>query len=81
MTVVCMKLHNLCLDRRVSVPPRRFHEDQEVNDQFIVQNNNDTEEDALLRSRSRGDRRGNITSELEREGRGRPIHASCNSRA
>jgi hypothetical protein len=79
--VVCMKLHNLCLDRRVPVPSRRFHEDHEIDDQFVVQSNNDLDVDAILRSRSREDRRVNITAELEREGRGRPIHASCNSRA
>ncbi len=79
--LVCMKLHNLCVDRNVAVPPRRFFEDESVRDSFVVYDNNDAMEDPLLRARARGDRRSNITEDLEREGRGRPVHATCNSRA
>lgn len=78
--ILCMKLHNICLDRNVSVPSHRFHEDIESRDYNLVYDNNDEEEDRLLRNRAVGDRRKDITDLLESEGRGRPFHASCNSR-
>ena len=78
--ILCMKLHNICLDRNVSVPSHRFHEDIESRDYNLVYDNNDEEEDRLLRNRAVGDRRKYITDLLESEGRGRSFHASCNSR-
>jgi hypothetical protein len=79
--LVCMKLHNICVDRNVPLPRHRYHEDYMPDDSIEVITNNDPTEDVLLRNRSRGNRRNNITAELEREGRGRPLHATCNSRA
>ena len=37
--MVCMKLHNLCLDRRVEVPSRRFVEDIREHDEWVVFDN------------------------------------------
>ncbi len=75
-----MKLHNLCLDRNVNLPKKRFYEDKMTNDFPHVISNNDSDMDTLLRHRAVGDRRNNITAELEREGKERPLH-SANSKA
>jgi hypothetical protein len=74
-----MKLHNLCIDRFVDVPLRRFHEDVRPGDEWVV-NDNARDEDAELRGRPSGDRRREITSLLEQHGILRPLHASMNSR-
>jgi hypothetical protein len=37
---LCMKLHNVCLDRNVSVPSQRYHEDVESRDYNLVYDNN-----------------------------------------
>jgi hypothetical protein len=79
--ITCMKLHNVCIDRDVTLPTRRYAHDQEQGDEEIVLINNDPERDALLRDRAVGARRTNLTNELEAEGRGHPIHAACNARA
>jgi hypothetical protein len=78
--IVCMKLHDLCLHRMVTMPQHRFNEDIELDDRYIVYDNNDEDEDTLLRNRAIGDRRNNITVRLESEGRLRPLYASSNSR-
>jgi DDE superfamily endonuclease len=78
--IVCMKLHNLCLNRKVTMPQHRFNEDIELDDRYVVYDNNDEDEDTLLRNRAMGDRRNNITERLESEGRLRPLYASSNSR-
>ncbi len=74
-----MKLHNLCIDRGVEVPLRRFHEDVRHGDEWHV-NDNTRDDDAELRGRPSGDRRRQITSILEHNGILRPLHASMNSR-
>ncbi len=79
VVLVCMKLHNLCLDRRVEVPSRRFMDDVMPGDEWEV-NDNTRAEDPLLRGRPSGERRREITEELERRGVLRPVHASMNSR-
>ena len=77
---VCMKLHNLCMDRAVPMPDQRFHEDHVRGDQWQV-NDNIQDDDAILRRFPTGDRRRNMTDELERLGIVRPAHAEPNSRA
>jgi len=79
--MVCMKLHNICLDRNVKIPKHRFGEDILERDLSFTLDNNDAVMDNLLRARAVGDRRTVITNELEQEGRGRPVHAEFNSRA
>lgn len=79
VVLVCMKLHNLCLERRVDVPSCRFAADVLNGDEWEVHDNS-RDDDALLRGRPTGDRRREITDKLERVGVIRPIHASMNSR-
>jgi hypothetical protein len=81
VNMVCMKLHNFCMDMKQVDVPQRFSDDCLAGDELVVWDNNWAEEDELLRSRATGDRRRKITSALEREGRLRPIHAIVNSRA
>jgi hypothetical protein len=80
VTQVCLKLHNLCIDRNVNMPSRKFHEDHVTGDMWSVFDNNDVEEDDQLRGHATGDRRRFITERLEREGIVRPPHAEPNSR-
>jgi hypothetical protein len=54
--IVCMKLHDLCLNRMVTMPQHRFNEDIELDDRYIVYDNNDEDDDTLLRNRAIGDR-------------------------
>ena len=77
---VCMKLHNYCVDNNDSPPPRRFNEDMRRGDRWAVYHNRHDDDD-VLRSRANGDRRRNITDELESRGIVRPPHAQVNSRA
>lgn len=79
--IACIKLHNLCLDRNVQLPNLRHGEDIMEGDELVVNDNHDPETDQLLRARARGNRRNNITFELESQGRTRPAHAQCNSRS
>jgi hypothetical protein len=62
------------------MPQHRLNEDIELDDRYVVYDNNDEDEDKLLRNRAIGDRRNNITERLESEGRLRPLYASSNSR-
>jgi hypothetical protein len=78
--MVCMKLHNICVDRLVEVPTQRFLEDVREGDEWIVQDN-EQPNDAELRGRAAGDRRRVITANIEAQGIIRPLHASGNSRA
>jgi hypothetical protein len=81
VNIVCMKLHNYCFDKKQDVNVlRRFEDDMEPGDAWVVIDNNDAEEDAALRQRAVGDRRRNLTTALKNEGRGRPPHANINSR-
>ena len=79
VVLVCMKLHNLCLERRVDVPLRRYAADVLNGDEWEV-NDNARDNDAILRGRPTGDRRRELTEKLERIGIIRPVHASMNSR-
>jgi len=74
-----MKLHNVCVDRKVNPPLTRFQEDIQRDDRWIVAAN-EQEDDDQLRGRALGDRRREITVNLERDGITRPPHARCNSR-
>ena len=80
VTQVCMKLHNLCIDKNVPVPRMRFHEDFAVNDEWVVIPN-EQPDDHILRGHATGDRRRLITEDFERRGVVRPPHARSNSRA
>jgi hypothetical protein len=80
VVMVCMKLHNLCMDREVTLPFRRLLEDYVDGDEYIVLDNNDAYDDQLHRNRATGGRRARLTKNLEDEGRGRPLHAMCNTR-
>ena len=61
--ITCIKLHNFCMDRRVPLPEKRYHEDYQRGDRLLLLDNNDPVNDALLRNRSTGTRRFNITKE------------------
>jgi len=80
VVLVCIKLHNLCLDSLVEVPLHRFIEDMREGDEWVV-NDNEQLNDAELRGRASGDRRRDITLNIERLGIIRPVHAIMNSRA
>jgi hypothetical protein len=48
VAMVCMKLHNLCIDRNVVVPTGRFYEDAREGDEWAVYDNA-REDDVFLR--------------------------------
>ncbi len=77
--MVCMKLHNLCLDRRVVVPTHHFVEDIMEHDEWTVFDNT-RENGALLRGKSFGKHRREITANIKSLGFLRPVYASMNSR-
>jgi hypothetical protein len=80
VVMVCMKLHNICLDNLVEVPSQRFLDDVREGDEWNVQDN-ERPNDVELRGRASGDRRRQITATIESQGIIRPLHASMNSRA
>jgi hypothetical protein len=77
--MVCMRLHNLCIDRNDEMPNRRFYADIQQGDEWRVYDNVN-EDDIFLRGHAMGDRRCIITNKLQQEGVVRPAHAQCNSR-
>ncbi len=79
VVLVCMKLHNICIDKVCSVPLQRFIEDVRPNDEWAV-NDNSRDDDWMYRVRGTGDRRREITAKLQHLGVVRPAHASMNSR-
>jgi hypothetical protein len=79
VVLVCMKLHNLCLDRNLSVPLRRYYEDVWDEAEWVVLDNA-RDDDRFLRGRATGDRRQPITQNLQDNGIVRPPHAASNSR-
>jgi hypothetical protein len=79
VVMVSMKLHNLCLDKSCSVPCQRYTEDVQPGDEWAV-HDNIRENDPVLRVRAMGERRGQITANLEHMGILRPAHAQINSR-
>ncbi len=80
VAMVCMKLHNFCIDRNVVAPSCRYSEDVREGDEWAVYDNA-REDDIFICGRASGDRRCNITARLESLGIVRPMHAQCNSRA
>jgi len=78
VTMVCMKLHNLCIDRNDQMPTHRFFSDIRERDQWRVYDNAD-EDDIFLHGQATGDWRRDITQKLQHEGIIRPAHAICNS--
>ncbi len=79
VVMVSMKLHNLCLDKSCSVPRQHYAEDFQPGDEWAV-HDNIRENDPVLRVRAMGERRGQITANLEHMGILRPAHAQINSR-
>ncbi len=78
MIIVCMKLHNLYLDRNLDIPLHRFSEDVRDGDEWVVYDNY-RDDDAQLRGYPLGDWRRDITNKLEQLGIGRPVHTVSNS--
>jgi hypothetical protein len=76
--LVCMKLHNLCLDRNLDIPIHQFSEDVRDGDEWVVYDNYH-EDDVDMQGYPRGDRRRDITFKLEQLGITRPVHAAMNS--
>jgi len=79
VTMVYMKLHNICIDRNVEIPSCHFIGDVREGDDWVVYDNA-REVNIFLRGRSTGDRRRDITDKLEQLGIVRPAQALCNSR-
>lgn len=77
---VTMKLHNLCVDRGLETPMKRFHEDYEEGDSCIILDNS-RNDDGDVRRVTSVDRRRDLTESLKNSGTGRPQHAYVNSRA
>ena len=81
VTVVAMKLHNVCMDRLVDIPHMRYQDDVARGDRWLVITNDLENEANTLRERASGDLCRCITEELERRGVNRPAFAAVNSRA
>ncbi len=64
---VCRKLHNLCIDRYSAVPAQRFAPDILPSDQWFVHNNTKND-DGIHQVRATGERRREITVELDQLG-------------
>ena len=79
VVMVCMKLHNFCIDRNVAVPMQRFSEDIREGDEWAVYDNAREDDDMFFRGRATGDRRRDITMNLESLGIIRPQHTQCNN--
>jgi len=77
--MVCMKLHNLCLDKSCTVPHYHYTEDVQPGDEWAV-HDNIRENDPVLRVQAMGERRRLITANLEHTGILQPAHAQMNSR-
>ena len=56
VALVCMKLHNLCVDKSCAVPQRRFAEDYRNGNEWAIHDNS-REDDGLHRVRALGERR------------------------
>ena len=78
VVMAAMKLHNVCIDRNVSIPMHRYYEDIRDGDIWAVHDNTHVD-DYELRERAYGERRRLIMAQLERNGIIRPIHAAMNS--
>jgi antirestriction protein len=79
VVLVCMKLHNLCIDKSCTIPQRPYAEDLQDGDEWAVHDNT-RDDDGLHRVRALGERRRQITAHLEHTGILRPAHANMNSR-
>jgi len=78
VVMVCMKIHNLCINESCTVPTRRYAEDIREGDEWVVLDNT-RDDDALHRVRGLGERRRRITASLEHNGIIRPVHAQMNT--
>jgi hypothetical protein len=79
VVMVCMKIHNLCVDRNCDVPQHRFQGDELPGDFWAV-HDNVRDDDGVHRARATGERRREITVQLENLGVRRPAHAAMHSR-
>lgn len=75
---VCMKLHNLCLDRNLDNLLHCFSEDIRDSDDWVVHDNIHDEDDDLC-GYPVGDQRRDINHKLQQLRIGRPLHAAMNS--
>jgi hypothetical protein len=66
VVMVCMKLHNLCMDRGVQVPAQHFAEDVREGNTWLVHDSTQ-DDDTLLRGRSSGECRREVTQQLEQQ--------------
>ncbi len=64
VTLVTMKLHNFCIDRSDTIPVHQFYKDVRDEDQWAVYDNT-RDDDIFLCSRALGDKRREITQNLE----------------
>ena len=82
VSVVCAKLHNICIDNNVPHLPRMY-EDIDLNDHAEPLFNDVYDDESLLvRPRARPDDiRSRLTKILEDKKLRRPQFANCNSRA
>ncbi len=62
--LVCMKLHNFCLDRNLDIPVHRFTAVVRDGNEWVVYDNYQ-EDDVFLRGHARDDHRRDITNKLE----------------
>jgi hypothetical protein len=82
VAMVCAKLHNFCVDRRIPIVDRAAV-DCFTGDEWSVVDNPSSTQGVLEhhKCRSTGDRRRGITAQLENDGVLRPNFARVNSRA
>jgi hypothetical protein len=76
--MVFLKLHNLCMDRNVSVPNHSIVADVREEDEWVI-HGNAREDDMFLQGRASIDCRHDITTKQEQLGMVRPVHAQYNS--
>jgi len=68
VVMVCMKLHNICIDQNAEMPSHRFFTDVSPGDEWRVYD--DANKDDIFH---------NMTNKLEQLAIVRPAHAQCNS--
>lgn len=75
---VAALLHNYCIDLKCPIAPL-LQDDIQPGDIWEVIDNNQSD-DPLIRQRAIGNRRWEITDELQAKGKRRPDFAACNNR-
>lgn len=85
VSIVCAKLHNICCDANIPAPSRWIEDVRPEDLPLVYLNNENDDTDVADRHVFRApngisNRRLNITTFLERTGKGRPVH-NCQSKA